>query len=335
MAVLKVKDYKLADKGRGWNADAARKRIQEWAGGPDKEKVDWKKCASCFLYVRDGEEENFTGYLFPYCDIIDGEPHIVFRAAVAIVAILNGARGGADISEAERRQIYEEVVKIYKKFDEQAPELKSHSDYEYRSADVSFERKEESGGRTLVGYAALFNSYSEDLGGFIEVIEKGAFSDSLKNDVRALLNHDPNYVLGRTRSGTLRLSEDDKGLRVEIDLPETTWADDLVKLIERGDINQMSFGFRVIEDEWKEEKSQLIRVLKKVDLFDVSIVTFPAYPETTVQVRAAIKELETYVEKLLKRLEDSRGSSNTDEENERARAQLEVLRYKLRLLEKC
>jgi hypothetical protein len=332
MPVLKVKDWPLVDKERGWDADAARSRIQKWAGGPDKENVDWNRYASCFLYVREGEEENFTGYLFPYCDIIDGEPHIVFKAAVAIVAILNGARGGANITESERKAIYEEVVKIYKKFNEEAPELKTHLDFEYRSFSCEVRSEEEEKKEKIVGYAAIFNSMSEELGGFYEIIKPGAFKDSLKNDVRALLNHDPNFVLGRTKSGTLRLKEDQKGLYVEIDVPETSWAKDLLTSIKRGDINQMSFGFRVIEDDWSEKDGKLIRTLKKVDLFDVSIVTFPAYPQTEAQVRASIKELETAIDALSKKLEELARSSRGSDSSARWRSELELYKHKLKLI---
>ncbi|KAF0097826.1 MAG: phage protease [Rhodospirillaceae bacterium] len=142
----------------------------------------------------------------------------------------------------------------------------------------------------LEGHAAIFNSLSEDLGGFREQILPGAFAEAIeKDDVRALFNHDSNFVLGRNVSGTLRLSENVRGLAFEIDLPETPTIRDLVAApIERGDISQMSFGFSVRpggQDWAKNDEGQVIRSLKKVRLYDVSPVTFPAYRATDVAVR--------------------------------------------------
>ena len=142
----------------------------------------------------------------------------------------------------------------------------------------------------IVGHAAVFDSWSETLGGlfpFKEIVRKGAFKDSIiKDDIRALFNHDPNYVLGRNKANTLELEEDEIGLRVRIIPPNTTWAKDLVESIRRGDISQMSIGFIVEEDTWGTKDGLDIREIKKVQLFDVSPVTFPAYQETDVGVRA-------------------------------------------------
>ena len=147
---------------------------------------------------------------------------------------------------------------------------------------------------TIVGYAAKFDRESQDLGGFVEVIRAGAFTRAVKeDDVRALLNHDPNFVLGRTKSGTLRLSEDETGLRIEIDVPDAQWARDLYRSIERGDIDQMSFAFGVIKDAWtrrEDETPDTLRELLDVRLFDVSPVTYPAYEDTEVGVRSVIAD---------------------------------------------
>lgn len=148
----------------------------------------------------------------------------------------------------------------------------------------------------IEGHAAVFDSWSETLGGifpFKEKVKRGAFASSLeKDDIRALFNHDPNYVLGRNKAGTLQLREDERGLFVKIFPPDTAWAKDLRTSISRGDINQMSFGFTVEEDEWRYEDGYDVRELKKVKLFDVSPVTFPAYTATDVGVRA----MESYQE---------------------------------------
>lgn len=144
--------------------------------------------------------------------------------------------------------------------------------------------------RMIVGYAAVFDKLSVDLFGFRERIAPGAFADSLAagDDVRALWNHDPNIVLGRTKSGTLRLSEDETGLYVEIEPPDTQQANDLVAVIARGDVDQMSFSFRAIEDKWSiDESEQYVRTLTQVKLYDVAPATFPAYPDTSLGVRSS------------------------------------------------
>jgi len=149
---------------------------------------------------------------------------------------------------------------------------------------------EESDGEPKIeGYPAMFNKYSEDLGGFVEKIAPGAFKKSLRDgaDVRALWNHDSNYVLGRTKSGTTKLREDDKGLYMINRPPNTQWARDLMVSIGRKDVTQMSFGFWVVDEEWKERKDKPpVRTLNEVELVDVSVVTFPAYPDTSVALRS-------------------------------------------------
>lgn len=145
-------------------------------------------------------------------------------------------------------------------------------------------------GPIIEGHAAVFDSWSETLGGifpFKEIVRKGAFNESIgKDDIRALFNHDPNYVLGRNRAGTLELFEDDIGLRVRITPPDTSWAKDVLTSIRRGDITQMSIGFIVLDDKWSTKDGMDEREIRKVQLFDVSPVTFPAYTATDVGVRA-------------------------------------------------
>jgi HK97 family phage prohead protease len=141
----------------------------------------------------------------------------------------------------------------------------------------------------LTGYAAVFNSLSEDLGGFRERILPGAFSRTIKTaDVRALINHDPSRVLGRTTTGSLTLAEDSKGLKFTCSLPATTYASDLIESVRRGDISQCSFGFQAREDRWVpgQKQGNSIRELIDVDLFDVSAVTYPAYTDTSIQERS-------------------------------------------------
>lgn len=146
--------------------------------------------------------------------------------------------------------------------------------------------KNESGGDVVRGYALKFNKMSQNLGGFREVIAPGAADGILTDDVRALLNHDNNLILGRTKSGTARIGVDDTGLWYEYDSPDTSYARDLLVSLERGDVDQSSFQFTVARDgdEWDEnEEGVIVRTIKKINrLYDVSPVTFPAYVDTTV-----------------------------------------------------
>lgn len=154
------------------------------------------------------------------------------------------------------------------------------------------------------GYAAVFNQLSDDLGGFREQLQTGAFSDAIgASDVRALINHDSNLVLGRNTSGTLRMFEDATGLGVEITPPDTQASRDLVELMKRGDVNQMSFAFSVSKDDqaWtRDGTGPWIRTIKKVArLYDVSVVTYPAYPQTT----AAVRDLQAHQDALAAKAE--------------------------------
>lgn len=160
----------------------------------------------------------------------------------------------------------------------------------YIYQDVDMEFRYDSDNNTLEGYAARFNVYSEDLGGFKERIKPGAFKKTIKeNDIRALFNHDPNYVLGRTKNDTLDLIENNKGLKFRVVLPDTSIAKDLKISIDRGDISQCSFGFQTIKDSWSEDYKK--RDLIEAKLFDISPVTFPAYTQTEVKVRNALIEM--------------------------------------------
>jgi len=144
----------------------------------------------------------------------------------------------------------------------------------------------------IEGYAAVFDKNSEDMG-FIERIAPGAFKNSLKtSDVRALFNHDSNIILGRKSSGTLELKEDKKGLFMSVTPPDTQLVRDMVlSPIERGDVTQQSFGFTVQSDDWDyRDNEPSIRTITEIkELFDVSPVTFPAYPDTAVALRSLDK----------------------------------------------
>jgi hypothetical protein len=166
------------------------------------------------------------------------------------------------------------------------------ADQERRGLTEPVEWRADAGG-TITGYAALYHVETVIAGYFREQIAPGAFAAALdgEDDVRALFNHDSNLVLGRTKSGTLALSETTKGLRYAIVLNE----DDPEALsvrakIKRGDVSGSSFGFVVLEDDWDESEVKRgklpLRTIRSVELFDVSPVTFPAYPQTSVSARS-------------------------------------------------
>jgi len=183
---------------------------------------------------------------------------------------------------------------------------------------------------SIEGYAANFNSLSEDLGGFREMLMPGCFADALKtSDVRALFNHNPDKILGRNVAGTLRILEDEKGLRFSVDPPETSYAKDLQISMSRGDVNQCSFGFRVAEDgdAWrKEPDGTYLRSILKVDrLFDVSPVTYPAYAATS----CAVRSLENYRHDT----EVCESKAAADKAEEQRKMEMESLELELMLAE--
>lgn len=157
----------------------------------------------------------------------------------------------------------------------------------YTVRDV--EARSDDGQMRLSGYAAVFNEASVPLP-FREQIAPGAFRKTLQEtpDVRLLINHE-GLPLARTKNGTLRLVEDEKGLRFDADLPDTTEARDLYTLIERGDVDQMSFAFRVIRQKYNEDRTERTLIELSLTDGDVSVVTYPAYPATKVEAREQLK----------------------------------------------
>lgn len=148
------------------------------------------------------------------------------------------------------------------------------------------------GSESLVGYAAVFNSSSVEMGWFekfTESIVPGAFSRSLKenSDVRALLDHDTGMIIARTKNGTLTLEEDEVGLKVRITPVPTEDGKKAIEWVRSGLVDAMSFGFEVVNDKWGVRDGKQHRELLDVNLFEVSIVAFPAYPATSIGVRSA------------------------------------------------
>lgn len=153
----------------------------------------------------------------------------------------------------------------------------------YSKHDSTLETREENGERIIEGYAALYDTET-NIGPFKESISRGAFDNVLDNDVRALINHDPSLVLGRTSSGTLELTTDDVGLKYRVKLGNQQYATDLYESIQRGDISQSSFAFTIKDQTWSEDRSSR-SVDEVAQLLDVSPVTYPAYKEATVVAR--------------------------------------------------
>ncbi len=188
------------------------------------------------------------------------------------------------------------------------------------------------------GYASIFNRESENLGSdkyqFREIIQPGAFDDVLKDDVRALLNHDPNFILARSKNGegTLKISTDETGLYYEFDAPDTQAGRDLTESLKRGDIDQSSFSFTVAnggqkweETEDSEGRTFIKRTITKVArLFDVSPVTYPAYPDATV----ALRSLQEF------RAEAQSPEAKPEEQTPSQEAQSDTRRKRVELLEK-
>jgi HK97 family phage prohead protease len=141
-------------------------------------------------------------------------------------------------------------------------------------------------GKKIVGRPVVYDSLSEDLGGFKEIIKHSAFAGSLDNDIRALVEHQPTLLLGRTSSNTLTIREDNQGLLIEIDPPDIQSARDLMVSIERGDIKGMSFGFSVPAggDKWDYDQSPPLRTVTRAILHEITVTSMPAYKATDVAV---------------------------------------------------
>lgn len=153
--------------------------------------------------------------------------------------------------------------------------------------------------KVIEGYFVVFNSETELFPGAFEEIAPEAFNNTLSNDIRALINHDTNLVLGRTKAGTLELEVDEKGLFGRIKINENdTDAMNLYERVKRGDVDQCSFGFNILKEDVEHRDDGTIKwTIREVDLHEVSVVTFPAYQETSVQAR--MREKEQFIQRRL------------------------------------
>lgn len=312
-------DLPLADRAVEWDASAAQSAVRAWAGG---DNIDFGKYAKAFFYVDESAPENFGSYKLQFADIVAGELKAVPRGIFAVAGVLAGARGGVDIPEADIEEIKTKVSAYYDRmaneFDDKglvAPFERSKDDLmieERKSAIASAERFEMSteiramdsgdGELRIAGYAAQFNKEATGLS-FREMIAPGAFKRTLQSGepVYLLVNHDTNGIpLASTAGGTLSLTEDEIGLRMEADLdPANPKAQELFSAISRGDIAKMSFAFTVAKD--GSTRQDGLRTLNDVNLFEVSAVTWPAYNDTALGLRT-VEDAETEALELRRRL---------------------------------
>jgi len=187
-------------------------------------------------------------------------------------------------------------------------------------------RAKDDGAKTIGGYAVVFDRLSVMMYGFRERIKPGAFANSMGDDIRALWQHDTAQVLGRTRAGSLRVWEDETGVGFEVDVPDTQTGRDAVTLIERGDVDQMSFGFSVLPegDDWiEDDDGQLVREVRNAKLYEVSPVTFPAYPDSTAEI---VRSAPEWVRRALE------PGANDTQQVDKARARMTLLRRETDLL---
>ena len=289
------RNFSLAPIGRAWDATAAVNRVRRWAssdGSGNKDKMRWSRYGSAFGYTNSDEADNFGGYKLPFVDIIGGEPKAVFRALTAAIAVLNGARGGVDIPDTDRRGVYNLISSYYKKFDREPPELRSEEEYMEKDAetylDFPFEIKAnnvmENG--TFEGYASTFGGNPDSHG---DIIAPGAFSETIqhggrnRNGIAMLWYHNPKEPIGVWES----IIEDSKGLKVRgiLDL-EVQRARELHSLMRKGAIKGLSIGwdwYRSSKGDIKKDSYEIVengvtrtRLLKQLELWEISPVTFPS-----------------------------------------------------------
>lgn len=283
-----------------WNGPANEARLSNDAGAGTYRRA--------FAWVdSNGDADVKSSYKFIHHEVSsDGSVGAAnTRACSAGIAVLNGGRGGANIPDGDRRGVWNHLARHLRDAGMEPPELKSlertnDGEQERRAVQEAIEFREgDNNSATISGYAAVFNQETvigAGMFGFREQIAQGAFDEAIKqDDVRALFNHDPNILLGRTASGTLTLASDKRGLKYTVDLPDTVAARDVRELVRRGDVSGSSFGFIVQEDKWKDPPANSrelpLRTILKASLFDVSPVTYPAYPQTSVSARSQAKAI--------------------------------------------
>jgi len=253
---------------------------------------------------RDSEEDGTSKAHYAFIHhMVDGDGNIGaanLRACSSTIAILNGGRmpaGARPRWAGDREGVWRHVARHIRDGGAEPPPLRSISgDFERRSIETELQisgRQARVDMPVIRGYAAVFDQWSQPLGGFREIIRPGAFSRTLAQPplgLAALYNHNSDYVLGRVDNGTLRLQEDDHGLHFEIQPPATQWARDLLESIRRRDVREASFSFSPVKEQWGEGvidgQRTTTRELLDVTLYEVSPVAFPAYTGTETNTRS-------------------------------------------------
>ena len=265
---------------------------------------DWTNYSKHFLAINtEADKETKNYYKYPFAK--NGE---LYRSGLIAIRQRAGQykedeifnEAGTLLSLIDK----EDDSEIKKEINKKTEQMKKYSNTKdktekrsYALNKVEIEVREIEGveRQYIIGHASIFNTMSANLGGFYEKVDSNAFNSVLEDDTRALINHNADLILGRSKAGTLSLSVDERGLRYEVEVPETSYAKDLIVSMKRGDITQSSFGFVVGADTWEENNNKMIRTITKIDrLFDVSPVTYPAYPDTDVVV--AQRSLKTHKE---------------------------------------
>lgn len=248
----------------------------------------WAEYARYHLGVdTEADDDTKARWKYPY-----GKDGKLYTRALSAIRSRASQEGATEVYDAAGKLLEELKSKGSDKGDEEAKSRPSDAEsrcwmlgLELRASDGADGKPKSPG--TIVGYTAVFDRFSQDLGGFREKIAPGAFRGVVSQDVRALVNHDPNLLIGRSKPGTLRMSEDDLGLRVEIDLPDTQLGRDTAELVRRGDLDGMSFSFVADRDEWDYRTNPPERTLVSIrDLYDVGPVAYPAYTDTSAAMRS-------------------------------------------------
>jgi len=329
MATPKFSNLPLAGRTRTFDNGEARKRVKKWAApsADDPDKIDEEKYSKAFFWYDssagakddDGDKlpDNVGDYKLIFADVIDGTLTAIPKAIFQAAAVMQGARGGVNIPDSDRDAVKEHIEMYYdkmsKEFDDDSIVVpwekanSAHGEIEYRSYQTSTEIQEE--GRSK-GIASVFEQETRLFGDFYEVIDPTAFDNVLDGDTRVLFNHNPDKILGRTKSGTASIYKSDAGLGYEWDPPDTSYGRDLQVSLKRGDVDQSSFTFTIKREKWENRADGTIlrTVLEVGEMFDVSPVTFPAYQGTSVSARSQ-QEFQAEKQKLINKKDDTRSES--------------------------